>query len=144
MKGEKGVTLLELMTALLVVALSVLALYQMFEYGSKIITEQYHRRRGLEMAQAQLERIKYFTAQEDSTPPKYAGTYSEVMVPAEEEESEGIMAEYTVTISYSPIHDPSHRPIFSTVGIEYKWKEYDGNEQKVMLKTNFNPQSQKQ
>jgi len=68
LSDKKGFTLVELMFAVVIIAISVLAVYEMFVQGSKMINEEYHRRLGLERAQAHIELAGSYITLYDSIP----------------------------------------------------------------------------
>lgn len=137
-RHKNGFTLVELMVGVFIVSIGVIALYQMFITGSQLITEEYHRRLGLERAQAKMEIASYYKTQLDSIPRSLAGSFLEDLVPADEEDEDGIQAEYTMTITPSVDRDPHNgMPIYSDVALTYQWTEKSGKEQKITLRSYF-------
>jgi prepilin-type N-terminal cleavage/methylation domain-containing protein len=135
---ENGFTLVELMVGVIVVSIAVLALYEMFITGTTMITEEYHRRIGLERAQAKMETARFFKTELDTVPRNLSGTFKELLVEAQEGQEEGIEAEYTILVTHSAeLSRSSGLPIYSAVAITYKWTELSGNEQQIEFKTYF-------
>jgi prepilin-type N-terminal cleavage/methylation domain-containing protein len=135
--SKNGFTLVELMFALVIISISVVALFEMFAQGSQLITEEYHRRIGLEKAQAKMEAMKYFETELDSVPRHMAGTYREELLPPEHGQEAGIEAEYTIHIDPSLHVNRSGVPLNYLVWIEYNWTERSGKRQNVTFHTYF-------
>jgi prepilin-type N-terminal cleavage/methylation domain-containing protein len=134
---QRGHTLIELMFAIVIIAISVLALYQMFVTGSGIITEEYHRRVGMEKAQAIMARMQYYEITIDSIPRGLSGTYTEVLIPGDEEHGKGIVATYTLKITHSSERDENNIPDQSNVDGDYSWTERSGRKQTIPLHSYF-------
>ena len=134
---QRGHTLIELMFAIVIIAISVLALYQMFVTGSGIITEEYHRRIGAEKAQAIMARMQYYEITIDSIPRSLSGTYSEVLIPGDEEHGKGITATYTLRVIHSPERDDKNIPSHSEIAGDYTWIEWSGRKQTIPLQGYF-------
>ncbi len=134
---SSGFTLVELMFGVVVVSIAVLALYQMFITGTLMITQEYHRRAGLEKAQAKMEMARFFKTQLDTVPRNLSGTFSEMLIPPEEGEHDGIEAEYTIIVTPSSELTRNGLPVYSSIVLNYTWVEKSGKEQKIVLQTYF-------
>jgi prepilin-type N-terminal cleavage/methylation domain-containing protein len=135
--GQLGLTLVELMIALVVISLSVLAVYQMFVTGTELISEQYYRQYALERAQAWMERMHYYETEFDTVPREYAGTYIDTLF-RESDEHVGILARCTVEIEHSDEADPIYGvPYYSWVRVLYEWSAPSGREYDIELQSKF-------
>jgi len=132
---QGGYTLIELMFAIVIIAISVLALYQMFITGSGLLTEEYHRRAALEKASGHMEEMKYYEVTLDSVPRNKSGTYSEVLISGDDGQ-EPIEALYTLVIEHSAEHSQA-MPLYSEVTLVYTWTEWSGVEQEIKLRGKF-------
>lgn len=137
-KNRNGFSLVELMVGVLMVSIGVLALYQMFVVGTQLVTEEYHRRLGLEKAQAKMEAASYYTNQGKVVPSTMAGTFEEYLISPTGDDDDGIQAVYTMTVTPSSDLFPYNgQPVYSHVTIVYSWEEKSGKEQKIMLQSYF-------
>jgi prepilin-type N-terminal cleavage/methylation domain-containing protein len=138
-KNKHGFSLVELMIGVLIVSIGVIALYQMFIVGSQLINEEYHRRLGLERAQALMEAANYYPNRGEKVPQSMAGTFSDELVPPSSDPGdEGITARYTMTVTYSQDMFPSSsQPVYSQVTIDYFWIEPTGREQRIQMECFF-------
>jgi prepilin-type N-terminal cleavage/methylation domain-containing protein len=135
---ENGFSLVELMVGVIVVSISVLALYEMFVTGSQMITEEYHRRIALEKAQGKMETARFFKTELDTVPRNMSGTFHEALTVPEEGEDDPIEAEYTIVVTHSTeLSRSSGLPVYSAVSLTYKWTERSGREQLIEFKTYF-------
>jgi prepilin-type N-terminal cleavage/methylation domain-containing protein len=137
-RHSRGFTLVELMFAILIIAISVLALYQMFVQGSLIQTEEYHRRIGLQQARSKLETARYFETELDSVPRHMEGTFREQLVPPEQGQVEGIQAVYTIRVVPGIHRNRNGVPLNYIVSITYSWTERSGREQVLTMGTGTN------
>jgi prepilin-type N-terminal cleavage/methylation domain-containing protein len=135
--GSGGHTLIELMFALVIIAISVLALYQMFVTGSGMITEEYHRRVAMEKVQAIYAKMQYYSATLDSIPRGISGRHFEVLIPPSEEHPKGITATYTFKIEHSMDRDENNKPVFSSVDGDYSWTDWSGRQLSVPIHSKF-------
>ena len=87
-RRQDGFTLIEMMFALMIISISVLALYEMFNQGSGMLIEQTHQRMALERAEAHMELLQYWASKDDSIPLTLAGTYREYLVPQNDHEGQ--------------------------------------------------------
>jgi len=134
---QRGLTLVELMVALVVIGISVLAFYQMFITGSLLITEQYYRRTALERAQGWMEKMKYYENELDTVPRSFAKTFTDTLV-APDGEHEPQFATVTIGVVHSSEKDPETAiPYYSTVTVRYDWEAPSGREYKVELRSKF-------
>jgi hypothetical protein len=130
-------TMVEVSVALLVVALSALAMYQMFITGRQLIMEQYHRRTALERARAIMEDMEYSKRELGKVPESFRGTDTDTLV-AGGEEQEPILAERKVEVEYSrEIDDETGLPYYSMVRVLYEWEDYSGRDYHVELQGAF-------
>jgi prepilin-type N-terminal cleavage/methylation domain-containing protein len=137
-KDDHGFSLVELMVGILIVSIGVLALYQMFVVGSQLITEEYHRRLGLERAQALMEGVNYYPTQGEPVPVELSGTHHEILVPGSEGDDDGIQGSYTMVVVHSSdLYPYSSQPIYSDVSILYSWVEKSGRHQSIRLQSYF-------
>ncbi len=134
---QRGLTLVEMMVALVVISLSVLAVYQMFITGRELIIEQYQRRYALERAEAWMERMKYYENELDTVPLYFGGTFVDTLV-AQSDEHIGLWAECTIEVEHSFERNPaSGMPYFSTVSVIYEWEALSGREYSIRLMSMF-------
>lgn len=135
-RDQKGLTLIEVMVGLVVIGISVLAMYIMFINGREMIMEQYHRRLALEKARELMEDMQYNKKKLGIVPESYRGTEEDILVP--EEGREEIVAERTVTVQYSPQIDlKTGQPYYSEVTVVYEWEELSGREYRIELRSAF-------
>jgi prepilin-type N-terminal cleavage/methylation domain-containing protein len=121
--NQHGFTLVEVMLALLIVTLSVLAMYIMFINGRELVLEQQHKKIVLEHARNRLETMQYAYMQLDTVPRSYSGTYQDTIV-AGSNNQVGIWATCVVLVEHSrEININTFMPFYSTVHIEYDWME---------------------
>jgi prepilin-type N-terminal cleavage/methylation domain-containing protein len=133
-----GFSLVELMVGVIVVSIGVYALVEMFSTGSTMITEEYHRRIGLEKAQAKMEMASFFKTELDTVPIGMSGTFHEDLIPPEEGQDEAIRAEYTILVTHSTeLSRSSGLPVYSVVSLTYSWVERSENVQTIEFKTYF-------
>lgn len=135
-RDQKGLTLIEVMVGLLVIGISILAMYIMFINGREMIAEQYHRRIALEKARAVMEDMQYSRRELGKVPESFRGTDEDTLVAGEDREP--IMAERTVTVDYSQQIDiRTGEPYYSEVSVVYEWEELSGREYRVELRSAF-------
>jgi hypothetical protein len=135
--GEAAFGLIELMVGVLIIAISVIALYEMFIQGTQMLTEERHRGKAVELAVARMENLKSFHVICDTIPMRYAGRFEEYIVP-EDGEEQPLVAYCTVTITRSRSRQANGMFNYSRVSVEYVWTERDtGRSQKVEFQSNF-------
>lgn len=137
-QSQRGMSLVELMIALIVVGVSVLAFYQMFITGSELVTEQYYRRAALERAQGWMEKMKYYENEFDTVPRFFIRTFTDTLV-APDAEHEGQMATCKIDVVHSTTErDPeTNIPYYSTVSVLYQWEAPSGREYHIELRSKF-------
>jgi prepilin-type N-terminal cleavage/methylation domain-containing protein len=127
-RGQKGLTLVEVMVSLLIVSLSVLAMYTMFINGLDLIREQEHRKVVAELAKSRLEACSYAALIVDTVPRNLGGSYEDVIVFPSDEQV-GIFANCEVIVAHSTeININTGKPYYSEVSIRYDWEELSGRE----------------
>jgi prepilin-type N-terminal cleavage/methylation domain-containing protein len=131
--GEQGFNLVELMIGVLVIAISVLALYEMFINGTSMIEEETHRRFGLENAASRMEKLAYYRTFCDTVPRSESGVYTEILYPPSPGE-EPIEAKCHVDVQHSVEKQADGTPLSSDVTIKYVWQEKSGHEQEIVLR----------
>jgi prepilin-type N-terminal cleavage/methylation domain-containing protein len=135
-KEQKGLTMIEVMVGLIVIGISVLAMYIMFINGREMIIEQQHRRIALERARELMEDMQYSKQKEGKVPESFRGSDEEILV--EGVDREEIVAERTVTVEYCPYIDiKTGKPYYSEVGVVYEWEELSGREYRIELRSAF-------
>lgn len=135
--SQSGLTLVELMIALIVVGISVLAFYQMFVTGTLLITEQYQRRVALERAEAWMERMKYYQNEHGIVPISFQRSFTDTIVPPDDEH-EPVWAECRISVAYSSQRNPNTNvPYYSEVAVIYEWEALSGREYQIELRTKF-------
>ncbi len=135
--SQSGLTLVELMIALLVVGISVLAFYQMFVTGTLLITEQYQRRIAFERAEAWMERMKYYHNEKGIVPKSFQRSFTDTIVPADDEH-EPVWAECRISVEYSSERNPNTNiPYYSEVAVIYEWEALSEREYQIELRTKF-------
>ncbi len=136
-KSQNGLTLVELMIALIVVGISVLAFYQMFVTGTLLITEQYQRRVALERAEAWIEKMKYYQNEMGIVPMSFQRSFTDTIVPPDDEH-EPVWAECRISVEYSSERNPNTNvPYYSEVAVIYDWEALSGREYQIELRTKF-------
>ncbi len=136
-KSQSGFTLVELMIALLVVGISVLAFYQMFITGTLLITEQYQRRVAMERAEAWMERMKYYQNEKGVVPMSFQRSFTDTIVPPDDEH-EPVWAECRISVEYSSQVNPSTNvPYYTQVAVIYEWEALSEREYQIELRTKF-------
>jgi prepilin-type N-terminal cleavage/methylation domain-containing protein len=134
--NQKGLTLIEVMIGLVVIGISVLAMYIMFINGREMIMEQHHRRLALEKARELMEDMQYNKKKQGIVPESYRGTDEEILVPGNGREE--IVAERTVTVEYSPqVNLRTGQPYYCEVSVVYEWEELSGREYSIELRSAF-------
>lgn len=134
---QLGLTLIELMVALVVISLSVLAVYQMFITGRELIIEQFYRQNALERAQARLERLQYYEIEYDSIPLDQAGIFVDTLVERGPEHV-GILARCEIEIEHSEERDlDTGLPYWSLVIVRYDWEAPSGRQYNIELQSKF-------
>jgi prepilin-type N-terminal cleavage/methylation domain-containing protein len=135
-RDQKGLTLIEISVALVIIGISVLAMYIMFINGREMIVEQQHRRVALEQARKLMEDMQYSRMKEGKVPESFRGSDEVVLIPGEDREE--ITAERTVTVEYSQeINSKTGMPFYSDVRVIYEWEELSGREYRVDLISAF-------
>lgn len=129
--------MVEMMVALIVISLSVLAVYQMFITGRELIIEQYQRRYALEKAEAWMERMKYYENELDTVPLDFRRSFVDTLVPPGDEHV-GLWARCIIDVEHSTERDPaSGMPYYSTVSVAYEWEALSGREYHIQLMSKF-------
>jgi prepilin-type N-terminal cleavage/methylation domain-containing protein len=136
MVSQKGYTLVELMFAVVIIAISVLAVYQMFIQGNQLIIEAYHRRQALENAQEKINMAAAYGPICDTVPRNLSGRFVETLEPDDQEGVEPIPVTYVLRVEHSDERNPDGTPSMSTVFIVYEWQERDGRVLQIELKVN--------
>jgi len=135
---QRGLTLVELLVALVVVAVSMLAFYQMFITGNMLIAEQYQRRTALERAQAWMERMKYYENEMDTVPRRIFNLSFEDTIVAEDDDHEPVWANCEIHVEHSSDRDPDTGvPYYSDVSVVYSWVALSGRDYRVELRSKF-------
>lgn len=135
-RNQRGLTLIEVSVALVVIGISVLAMYIMFINGREMIVEQQHRRVALEQARELMEDMQYTRMKVGKVPESFRGSDEVVLIPGEDREE--ITAEVTVTVDYSQeIDSKTGLPYYSDVRVVYEWEELSGREYRVDLISAF-------
>jgi type II secretory pathway component PulJ len=136
-RGEAGYNLVELMVAVLVIVISVLALYEMFIQGSRMLREESHRNIAIERAVGRMEKMKSYHVACDTVPRGLSGTFSEFLIP-EDMGEEPIEAECIVGVTHSTSRQANGLPNYSKVSVEYIWTEpRTGRLQRVQFQSHF-------
>lgn len=135
--GQSGLTLVELLIALVVISLSVMAVYQMFITGTELISEQYYRQYALEKAQSWMERMQYYETELDTVPMDFNRSFIDTLIP-ESDEHVGILANCRIKVEHSDEVDPIYGiPYYSLVEVVYNWQAPSGREYNVELRSKF-------
>lgn len=134
--SQKGLTLIEIMVALIIIAMSVMAMYIMFINGTEMIAEQHHRRIALERARAIMEDMNYNRKENGVVPIIFRGSDIDTLV-ASSDDHVGIIAEYTVTVDHSEIDSDTGFPYYSLVSVIYEWEELSGRPYHIELRSAF-------
>jgi len=135
-RDQKGLTLVEVSVALVVIGMSVLVMYIMFINGRELIVEQQHRRVALEQARKLMEDMQYSRMKLGKVPESFRGSDEVILIPGEDREE--ITAEVTVTVEYSQeIDTKTGLPYYSDVRVIYEWEELSGREYRIDLISAF-------
>lgn len=134
--SQKGLTLIEIMVALIIIAMSVMAMYIMFINGTEMIAEQHHRRIALERARAIMEDMNYNRKENGVVPITFRGSEIDTLVSSNDDHV-GIIAEYTVTVDHSEIDSDTGFPYYSLVSVIYEWEELSGRPYHIELRGAF-------
>ncbi len=134
LRNACGFTLIELMMAILIVSISIAALYYMYVQGKVLLEEQFHRRLALEKARNKMEWLKYLERTNENNPghvPLNAREHGvEFLVrPDTANGTVGIVAQYVVDVEPSP----GGQSLYETVSVIYSWEEPSGREYEVKL-----------
>jgi len=130
-RTEAGFNLIELMVGVLVIAISTLALYEMFIQGTRMLREESHRNAALEKAVGRMETMKAYRLSCDTVPRMLSGRFEEYIVP-EGGDEEPLAADVYVDVTHSSSRQQNGMPNNSIVIVEYKWREPETNrEQKI-------------
>lgn len=131
-RDQRGLTMVEIAIGLVIIGISVLAMYIMFVNGREMIIEQHHRRIVLEKARALMEDMQYSRREEGKVPESFRGSDRDTVVLGDEREP--IVADRTVTVEYSQQIDiKTGEPYYSVVSVLYEWKELSGREYQVEM-----------
>jgi prepilin-type N-terminal cleavage/methylation domain-containing protein len=133
-----GFTLIELMMAVIIVSISIVALYYMYVQGKVLLEEQFHRRLALEKAQNRMELLKYLERTNDDNPGHVPFSARErgvefLVRPDTAEGTVGIVAQYEVDVESSP----GGQSLYETVTVTYTWEEPSGREFEVKLVSRY-------
>jgi len=135
--SQSGLTIVELAIALIVVAVSSLAFYQMFITGALLITEQYQRRVALEKAQAWIEQMQYYRGELGIVPMSFQRAFTDILVVADGEHEE-VTAECRISVEYSSERDRNTNiPYYSEVIVLYEWEALSEREYRIELRSKF-------
>ncbi|GEM_PF-2553800 len=135
--SQKGLTLVEVMVAMIIIAMSVMAMYIMFINGTELIGEQYHRRIALERARAIMEDMSYSRRENGVVPITFRASDIDTLI-ASSDDHVGIVAEYTVTVDPSAEFDEDTGfPYYSMVSVLYEWEELSGRPYHIELRSAF-------
>jgi len=124
------------MFAIVIIAISVLAVYQMFIQGNQLISEAYHRRQALENAQEKINLAYAYRSVCDTVPRGLSGTFVEALDHGDQEDPDAIIATYRIVVLHSDARNEKGEPMMSTVSIFYQWAEPSGHVLEVELKVN--------
>jgi prepilin-type N-terminal cleavage/methylation domain-containing protein len=119
--NNHGVSLLEVMSAIIILSIAVVALYYMFNQGQVLLIEQSHRRLALEKAQQRMSIFKLLKDQRPTDIPYGTSSGTDFLIePDDNDESPGLAADYELTVI------DSTKYIF--VKLEYNWTERSGRQ----------------
>lgn len=138
LQNTYGFTLIELMMAVIIVSISIVALYYMYVQGSVLLEEQFHRRLALEKARNRMELLKYLERTNDDNPGHVPLSAREQGVeflvrPDTAEGTVGIEAHYVVDVESSP----GGQSLYETVTVTYTWEEPSGRGFEVKLVSRY-------
>ncbi len=135
--SQSGLTIVELAIALIVVAVSSLAFYQIFITGALLITEQYQRRVALEKAQAWIEQMQYYRGELGIVPMSFQRAFTDMLLVADGEHEE-VTAECRISVEYSSERDRNTNiPYYSEVMVLYEWEALSEREYRIELRSKF-------
>lgn len=137
LSNSRGVTLIELMMAILFLTIAGAAVYFMFVHGQELINEQYQRRRVLEKAQEKMERLKFLERYLGNVPDSENKSGKDTIMAALNEEGAPLVANYEVVVRHSPTLDGNGRPVYDSVAVSYDWKAFSGRRYNIVLSTKY-------
>ncbi len=135
--NNQGFTLIELFTAMIILAITGAALYFMVESGLTIMHEQEHRRIAFELAQKRMSAFKFLSDYHDPGHGRdvfrVGTTEGTEVIDADigdydDPDETALTAEYTVEVERSSYGD------YVIVSVEYRWRELSGAEYNILLK----------
>lgn len=129
---KNGFTLIELMIAMLVMAITALALYYMFNQGQVLVMEQEHKRLVFEKAQKRMTVYKLLSNQHLIVTGTFPGSEDIVIEPADNENGN---PEVTMTAEY--VTRIVEEDNLYNVEITYTWTEFSGRDYEITFKSNF-------
>ncbi len=135
-RSEQGYTLIELMVGLIIIAISVLALYEMFLQGTRMINDEYDRQEALNHAYNYVEKLAPYVQICDTIPRNLSGHFQEYLYP-EVEGVDPILVDYTIDISFSNDRREDGVPQFSHVEMDYRWVSRTGREEIITLERDY-------
>jgi len=126
LRNNGGISLLEVMSAIAILTIAVVALFYMYNQGQVLLLEQSHRRLAYEKAQ---QRISIFKLLKDTRPTeiRYGITTGTdfLIEPGDDDETPGLTADYELTVLDSTK--------YICVKIEYNWTERSGRQYGLVL-----------
>lgn len=129
---KDGFTLIELMIAMLVMAITALALYYMFNQGQILMAEQEHRCLVFEKAQKRMAVYKLLSDQHLIVPGTYSGAEDVVIEPMDNENGNP-----EVTLAAEYVARVVEGEGLYNVEVKYTWTEFSGRDYEITLMSDF-------
>lgn len=133
---KHGVTLVELMIAIVFLAIAGVALNIMYAMGRGLISEAQHRRTVLERAQQQMERLKLRQLDNGGhVPLNEAGVFSDTINIYDPDGNVYIMPlSCEIKVVPSQLLGPRGFPLYEDIQVVYDWKEPSGRTYRIELR----------
>lgn len=137
MKGHKGVSLIEVLVAVAVIAIGCVGLYQMFTYGVELIGEQEHRLKAISLVQKRMEHLKN---EIDTKFPMKRDTKEQVVI---EQGGRGryddLKGSLTVKAKPAGHEHGGGNPTWNDVHVKLTWTERSGRSYTVEMRSYLIP-----
>jgi len=134
--NQRGMSIVELLIALVILSISILAFYQMMITGNMLITEQYERRTAIEHAQGWVEKMAYYASEFDTVPRRIFNHSFVDTIVYPEDDRDMIIGDCQIHVEHSFDKDPqSGVPLYSEVSVVITWESYSEREHRVEVRT---------
>lgn len=137
LKSHKGVSLIEVLVAVVIIAIGCIGLYQMFTYGVELLGEQEHRLKAISLVQ---RRMEYLKNEIDAKFPIKRDTKEQVVI-VERGRGQYDDVKGSLTVKAKPAgHEYSGgNPSYNDVHIKLTWTEKSGRSYTVEMRSYLIP-----